>query len=115
MNTRLLALLALLVLIALALSACVPGPNPLENVPPEGKSVAGFWLGFWHGIVAPVAFTISIFKADVSVYEVHNNGFWYNMGFVLSAGVLVSSTSTVLRQLINLLASASNRFGRTGE
>ncbi|MFH1485857.1 MAG: amidohydrolase family protein [Chloroflexota bacterium] len=51
-----LILAALSVLLALSLSACAPGANPLENVPLEGGTVAGFWLGLWHGIIAPITF-----------------------------------------------------------
>src|SRR3990172_13299986 len=98
MNTKVVVLIALLVLMALSLSACAPGANQLENVPPEGGNVAGFWLGLWHGIIAPVTFIISIFRSDVRFYEVHNNGFWYNLGFVIGAGVLFGGSSSASRR-----------------
>ncbi len=98
MNTKFLGMIALLLLIILLLSACAPGPNPLQNVPPEGGTVAGFWLGLWHGIIAPITFIISIFRSDVHFYEVHNNGFWYNLGFVLGAGVLLGGSSASRRK-----------------
>ncbi len=88
MNVRVAALIAVLVLVGLSLSACAPGPNPLENTPAEGGTVAGFWLGLWHGIISPVTFIISIFRPDVRFYEVHNDGLWYNLGFVIGAGIL---------------------------
>jgi hypothetical protein len=50
--------------------------------------VAGFFPGLWHGIISPVTFLISLFTEDVSVYEVHNDGNWYDFGFVLGAGIL---------------------------
>lgn len=50
--------------------------------------MAGFWLGLWHGIIAPVTFLISLFTDNVNIYEVHNNGNWYDFGFVLGAGIL---------------------------
>lgn len=80
--------LALLVLVGLFLSGCAPGPNPLENVPAENGTVAGFWLGLWQGIISPVTFIISLFRVDVRFYEVHNNGIWYNLGFVIGAGII---------------------------
>ena len=56
--------------------------------PPQDGVVAGFWLGLWHGIIAPVTFVISLFTENVNFYEVHNNGNWYDFGFVIGAGIL---------------------------
>ena len=56
--------------------------NELENSEAKAGNVAGFWLGLWHGLIAPVAFVFSLFRDDVGVYEVRNNGRWYNFGFI---------------------------------
>ncbi len=48
----------------------------------------GFWNGLWHGIIAPFSFFVSLFKEDVAIYAVNNNGGWYDFGFVLGAGIL---------------------------
>jgi hypothetical protein len=77
-----------LVLLALVLTAFVPGVNPEIGTAPEGGNVAGFWLGLWHGIIAPVTFVISLFTDKVNLYEVHNSGNWYDPGFVLGGGIL---------------------------
>lgn len=66
-----------------ALAGCVAGPNPSVNVPNEAGQVAGFWLGLWHGIIAPATFVISLFSSTVHVFEVHNNGAWYVFGFLV--------------------------------
>lgn len=79
MKARVLAVVALV----LVLAACAPGTNELANEPREDLEVAGFWRGLWHGIIAPVTFIISLFNDSVSMYEVHNNGGWYNFGFLL--------------------------------
>ena len=85
---------ALLLLVA----ACAAGVNPEVGVAaPEGGTVAGFWLGLWHGIIAPVTFVISLFTDTVSLYEVHNNGNWYDFGFVLGAGILFGGGSAGAR------------------
>ena len=81
-------LVAGLVILALVLTACAAGANPSLGVPPEGGQVAGFWLGLWHGIISPITFLISLFNRGVNLYEVHNDGNWYNFGFVLGAGIL---------------------------
>jgi hypothetical protein len=85
------ALLALVVAVGgLALAACAPGAN---DTAAAGQELAGFWLGLWHGIITPVTFVISLFNDNVNVYEVHNNGNWYNFGFVLGLSVVFGSGS----------------------
>jgi hypothetical protein len=78
----------ILILLALVLAACAPGINPEVGAAAPDGDVAGFFLGFWHGIISPVTFIISLFTDNVNLYEVHNNGNWYDFGFVLGAGIL---------------------------
>ncbi len=61
----------------LALSACaaVQSSSAIQPAAP------GFWLGVWHGVIFPFAFFVSLFRPDVAVYAVPNNGAWYNFGF----------------------------------
>ena len=76
-----------ILIILIILVGCAPGYNELtDSVDQEGE-VAGFWLGLWQGIIAPVTFIISLFSDKVDMYEVHNNGGWYNFGFLL--GVMI--------------------------
>lgn len=72
-----------IVLVIGGLAACAAGPNTAAG----GADAAGFWLGLWHGIIAPVAFIISLFTETVSVYEVNNTGGWYDFGFLLGASM----------------------------
>ena len=81
------ALLAVFLL--LVLSACAAGPNAAVDVASAEGEVAGFWLGLWQGIIVPITWIISLFSDTVSVYEVHNNGGWYDTGFLLGAGVFL--------------------------
>lgn len=76
------------ILLGVVLTACTAGPNPEVETAPEGENVAGFWLGLWHGIIAPGTFIVSLFTDNVNLYEVHNTGNWYDFGFVLGAGIL---------------------------
>lgn len=76
-------------LLLLVMTGCAAGPNVQEGVAPPDGGVAGFWLGLWHGVIAPITFVVSLFSETVNVYEVHNNGGWYNLGFILGAGVLL--------------------------
>lgn len=77
-----------LALLVLLLAACAPGVNPeVGSAAPDGD-VAGLFLGLWHGFISPITFIISLFTDNVNLYEVHNNGNWYDFGFVLGAGIL---------------------------
>lgn len=73
------------VLAAALLSSCAPGPNALANSARDDGVTAGFWRGWWNGFISPVTFVISLFSPKVQIYEVHNNGGWYNFGFILGA------------------------------
>ena len=76
-------LLLIVILTLVLLSSCAPGSNELINSANKEGVVAGFWRGLWNGIIAPITFIISIFNRNVQMYEVHNNGAWYNFGFIL--------------------------------
>jgi len=72
----------LLVILILTLAACVPGPNTLQGAPNNDAKPAGFWLGVWQGFIAPFVFVASLFQHNLTIYEVHNNGIWYNFGYL---------------------------------
>jgi hypothetical protein len=74
----------------IAVAGCAPGRNSAERTPDRHGQIAGFWLGLWQGLISPITFVISLFKPGVRLYEVHNNGNWYNFGFVLGAGLFLS-------------------------
>jgi hypothetical protein len=80
------------VVLALVLSACAAGPNAAVGTAAESGDVAGFFRGLWHGIIAPIAFVVSLFNDGVNVYEVHNNGNLYNLGFVIGAVFLIGGS-----------------------
>jgi len=67
----------------LALASCAPGSNEMVNSAKEDEEAAGFWQGLWHGIISPITLVVSLFSRKVNIYEVHNNGNWYNVGFFL--------------------------------
>jgi hypothetical protein len=78
----------IIVLLLMILVGCAPGPNSLTGSPDRKGEVAGFWLGLWQGIIAPITFIISLFSDTVEMYEVHNNGGWYNFGFLLGLMII---------------------------
>jgi hypothetical protein len=82
--------IALTVGAVLLLAACAPGTNQLVGTESPDGSLAGFWPGLWHGFIALFTFVISLFTDEVSVYEVHNTGGWYDFGFVLGVMIFFS-------------------------
>jgi len=87
---RIISLLGILFVLMFVLTSCAPGPNSFEKTPDKEGEIAGLFMGIWHGLITPITFFISIFSDNVSFYEVHNNGGWYNFGFVLGAGLFLS-------------------------
>ena len=65
----------------LLLVSCVPGNERFGNAP------AGFFAGLWHGFISLFTFIISLFNDHVKIYEIHNTGKLYDLGFIL--GILI--------------------------
>jgi hypothetical protein len=65
-----------------------PGVNPLANEPAENGRVAGVLQGLWHGLIAPVTLIMSFFNENVQMYEVHNDGKEYNLGYLLGVALV---------------------------
>ena len=77
-----------LLLVVLALAACAPSANPLTDQALGDGSPAGFLLGLWHGFIVVLTFIISLFSDSIGVYEVHNTGWSYDLGYLL--GLMVA-------------------------
>ena len=81
-----------------ALSACAT-----QSAAAVAPAAPGFLLGLWHGFIFPVAWVISLFAAEVSVYAVPNNGGWYDFGYFLGIvvfGVGARKTHVVTRERV---------------
>jgi len=65
-----------------------PGANPEMDKPAENGNVAGLGTGLWHGLISLVTLIFSFFNPAVQMYEVHNTGPLYNLGFLLGAVLL---------------------------
>jgi hypothetical protein len=77
---------ALMVAAILVLAACAAGANTVAQA--HQPDAAGFWLGLWQGLISPITFLISLFNDHVNIYEVNNNGNWYNFGFMLGVATV---------------------------
>jgi len=71
--------LLVILLLALTLSSCMPGSESMHE-----KSPAGFFMGVWHGWIAPVSLVVGIFSPAIKIYESNNTGWWYDFGFYIA-------------------------------
>ena len=90
MRTRRFLILAAAAALMLVCAGCAPGTERFV------ASQAGFWAGLWHGLIMIITFIIGLFRENVRMYEPHNVGALYDLGFILGA-------------LISLGGCASNR------
>lgn len=72
-------LIALVLVLTLLLTACLPG-----TLRTTGKKPAGFFLGIWHGWIAPISLIVGFFDPKVRIYEVFNAGWLYDFGFYIA-------------------------------
>ena len=74
---------------AVSIQVNAPGPNSLANTPDKQGHVAGILMGIWHGFISPVTMVLSFVNPAVQMYEVHNDGSQYNLGFFLGVVILL--------------------------
>lgn len=89
MKTSRIVFVLILLLLGI-LVACAPGANASKGTVND-HGVAGFWLGLWHGFIAPFVFVASLFKSNLNIYEIHNNGAWYNFGYLFGLACFFGS------------------------
>lgn len=65
-----------------------PGPNPEQNKEDAAGRVAGVVQGLWHGLIAPVTLIGSFFNPTMEMYEVHNSGREYNLGYLFGVALV---------------------------
>ncbi|KAB7744132.1 hypothetical protein GA707_11835 [Nostocoides sp. F2B08] len=82
---RVIAGVALLVVL---LAGCAASANEAA----DSANDAGFWLGLWQGFIAPIAFIVSLFNDSVGIYEVDNNGAWYDFGYIFGISIFFSGS-----------------------
>ncbi|HWW16050.1 MAG TPA: hypothetical protein VN310_15420 [Candidatus Dormibacteraeota bacterium] len=101
MSRQQLAAIMFLLITCCLLCGCAASQNVLKDSPASDGSVAGFWLGLWHGAILPITFIGSLFLDNVNVYEVHNNGGWYNFGFLWGAFMVLGWGGSAASQSTN--------------
>ena len=63
----------------IAITSCMPGGGVSNNNDP-----AGFFMGIWHGWIAPISLIMGLFNPEISIYEIQNTGWWYDFGFYMA-------------------------------
>jgi hypothetical protein len=71
--------LVLIILTSALLAGCTPGSSRYSS-----NSPAGFLSGIWHGWIAPVSLIIGLFDDTTRIYEPHNTGWFYDLGFYVA-------------------------------
>ncbi len=79
MQHRLLFSIVLLLVASMSFAGCFPVDGGCP-----GDDRAGFFTGIWHGWIAPVSIVLGIFDSQVRVYEIHNTGWWYDLGYYMA-------------------------------
>lgn len=74
-----LLILILIILLVTALTGCLPDISMDAQ-----ENRAGFFLGIWHGWIAPISLIVSIFDKNITIFESNNTGFWYGFGFYIA-------------------------------
>lgn len=74
-----------------------PGPNPMINQPDASGRIARAGAGLWHGVIAPVTLLISFFNSDVRMYQVHNAGSEYDLGFLVGVAIVFALIGLFIR------------------
>ncbi|MCG8572933.1 MAG: hypothetical protein MJB14_22600 [Spirochaetes bacterium] len=91
MFLKILKILGLMLILCLLLAGCAASFNEFTDSEDSEGKIAGFWMGLWHGIIAPICFIISLFNKNVGIYELHNNGAWYHFGYILGLMIIFGS------------------------
>jgi hypothetical protein len=89
--------------IALAAALLLAGCQATQTGAAVQPDAPGFLFGLWHGFIFPVAWAVSLFFDNVSVYAVPNNGGWYDFGYFLGIvvfGVGARQSRTVYRDRV---------------
>ena len=82
---------------ATSMRLTAPGPNPMINQPDAGGRIARAGAGLWHGAIAPATLLVSFFSPDIRMYEVHNAGSEYDLGFLLGVALVMAIIGLLIR------------------
>lgn len=80
MNNKRTVTSILLIASLVLLAGCMPGTGASTAAQP-----ASFFHGIWHGWLAPFSLIGHFFfDNNIRIYEIHNVGIWYDVGFYMA-------------------------------
>lgn len=94
--------LLIIVLTVIVLSSCASNPDLTECVTNDPY---GFWAGLWHGIILFFSFIGSWFSESIVIYSANNNGFWYDLGFMIGGTGFVNGFLALIKFIFAILVS----------
>jgi hypothetical protein len=75
---------------------------------------ANFWLGIWQGLIVFLSFIASWFDNNIVLYQVSNNGFWYNLGYIIGL-IIIGAGSGASGRGSKTKEKAKSKKETTGE
>ena len=66
------------------------------GMPTIEPNLASFWLGLWQGLIVILSFVTSLFDQNITLYQVGNTGFWYNLGYLFGLSISLGGTGKVV-------------------
>ncbi|MCR8656684.1 hypothetical protein [Paenibacillus endoradicis] len=79
MKFKYFVMIGMFLMIMTLLTGCIPGDG--NN---NAEHHAGFFMGIWHGWIAPISLLLGLFNHDIRLYETYNSGWWYDFGFYIA-------------------------------
>jgi len=79
MMAKKILIVAMIAVTVLACTGCIARVNENTERPPSG-----FFRGVWHGWIAPFTLILQFVDRDNRMYDPHNTGFAYEIGFYMA-------------------------------
>ena len=78
--------------------------HPITACLSTNETPSGFWFGTWNGMTMAFSLIGNLFSDNITIYDINNNGIWYNTGFVGGLSII----TTVIKMIVNILKAINN-------
>jgi len=68
-----------LIILIISITSCFPNEVTADKADPSG-----FFMGIWHGWIAPISLILSFFNPSIRIYDAVNTGWAYDLGFYIA-------------------------------
>jgi hypothetical protein len=76
--------------------------NSYAGIQYYGENHGGFFCGICDGLKSLVKITLNLFYDNMGIYNMNNNGFFYNFGFFLSAMLVFAIPLIIIIWMISM-------------